>query len=112
MDIFLFLASFLLAVVSGRILIVGIRGGIPADSGGPLRVMLSYPILPCQIALAVWAFAALPWYWALASLVGLALATGPIVSQGLFPSLFEVKPGIDAFAIAGTVALWLAFFPF
>ena len=114
MSILLFIAALGLAVLSGRVTLIMVRGGmVPEIHNQPLwRGVLGALILPCQIALVVWCFATFPWYFSILGILIIAMLAGLLVTGDNWVALFRTQPAIDVLAIVPTVVLWWKYYPF
>ena len=111
MDVATYLVALGMAVLSGRITLIGARGGM-LEASTAARAVVGALVLPCQIALIVWAFSAMAWYWAVVSILGLAFGVGLLVTRSAWAALLQAQPVIDLGAIAATIGLWYWFYPY
>ena len=113
MQIYLFVLAFALAILSGRVVLVMVRGGMfSAVHNEPLwRGFLGALVLPCQIALIVWCFAQYPWYYAILGLVTIIMMAGLMVTNATLAPLHSLSPLINLITIACTISLWWYFYP-
>ena len=112
MGIILFIFCLCIAVLSGRITLILAREHHDFRYNALWRTALGALVLPSQIALVVWAFSTMQWYWAIVMILTIATLAGLPVTKNNLAAFYKLQPAIDITAIATTIILWEFFYPY
>ncbi|WP_294120639.1 hypothetical protein [Sphingomonas sp.] len=107
----LFAVAMLVQVIAGRTELIAMRGYI-RDRRGIIGNLISIGSGICFFALVIWGFASLPWYTALLTMLGSAIACGFIVGRQSFVFWYGARTLVDLVSLALTVFLWKSYWPF
>lgn len=96
---------FGLSVMAGRVTLIVMRGGL-ADQETGLRHWGAVLAFPAQVAIIVWIFVYLPWYFAAGSVLLGLFFFGAVVNRANLGAFYVAQPALNAVSIAGSVILW------
>lgn len=105
-----YVAVFLVGMVTSRIAIVGARGGV--QHRGLARSALGALATIVTLSLVIWGFVALPWYWPVALFVGGSVLAALIVTRNNWTGWFSASAVLDVIAAVGGLYLWMRHWPF
>lgn len=106
----LFVVVFLLGTFCSRLSVAGVADG--SFSRGPASTVISYLANLATVALLVWGFSVLKWYWPLGCMIvggGAAQVAIPQMTWSRWPT---ITPVLDLIVIAGAVILFAWHWPF
>jgi len=107
----LFVAAVVAQVIVGRTHLLAVRGHI-VDRTGVVASLIGIAAGLSFFAVVVWGFAAFHWYYVIPTLLVMGLISGMIVTRTSWAFWYQAKAVVDFVAVALTVFLWWAHWPF
>lgn len=103
------IAAFLfgISVISGRVTLAMMRRGRTGHETG-FRLWAEILAFPAQVALIVWLFVYLNWYWAVGAIVLGLFLFGAAVNRNNLEAFYEAQPFLNGFVVFCTIMVWVA----
>jgi hypothetical protein len=87
-----------------------IGSGLAKARFGP-NTLAAWMILAAGVSNLIWAFRVWPWYWALGTLIGLALVAALLVTRRSSAFWLGIRPLVAVATSASAAMLWVAYPP-
>lgn len=100
----IFLAGLLFAITTARAAAIGVKGGI--QNLNPVLIVIDFFGIVAAIALIVWGFINLSWYWPIVAFVVISLLVGVIVRRSTWPYFYRAMPVTSILTVAAAVYCW------
>ena len=111
MKLLLFVMAVTLGMATVRIATINARGGYQTFEA-VVRAITSFASMLMCLALIVWGFAALAWYWPVATFVAASIIVGMAIGRDNWPAFYVIQPLIALGTIGIGLVLWIAYWPF